>query len=612
MCGISGYIDIVNRDISLSKSLKSTIHRGPDNTSQTSYIINDFHVGLGHNRLSIIDTSESANQPMLSNCENFIMVFNGEIYNYKYLLSLLVDFSPKTSSDSEVLLEFFIQFGIDGFVKVNGMFSVVFLDLTLNSLYIFRDPVGIKPIYLLEDNGKIYFSSEIKGLKAYIDKLEINPEKFYEFFSLGYIIEPETAFTNIKKVMPGCFFNFNFGNGSFYEESYVDRDNSNIDTDINIATLTNSIDDQLMADVKVGLFFSGGLDSSVIASATNLDCIYINNPDEAKKNLDKKSVDYFKSIRKNKVIEINSVEDPRSPFELMKFVAEKSEDLISDYTFYSVFRISSYAREKGYKVMLSGMGADEIFLGYPRHSIARYHKYLKYFSFIFKFKFIYNKLENIFPNKIDRLFNFIKESNFTKAYFNLVGYYSKEDLSQLFKPKLFITGKRSFINKIDKLSESFNSSYSVDSKMWELDRLGFLSHNLMVCDKATMLNGIEMRVPLLNLRIFNKINNNLSSINWKYVINKNILRKFLDSINLKYFYKRKKQGFNPDLNRLINSISKDDIENILINDDLFHSFLNKDYIQELINSHYSKSKNHSYKLWQLVYFYYWYSYNTTV
>ena len=136
MCGISGYIDIKDRDYSLNKSLELTNHRGPDNTSRASFKINNYFIGLGHNRLSIIDTSKLANQPMVSNCGNYTMVFNGEIYNYKYLCSLLNNFTPKTNSDSEVLLEYFIQFGIKGFYKVNGMFSVVFLNTITKQLYI--------------------------------------------------------------------------------------------------------------------------------------------------------------------------------------------------------------------------------------------------------------------------------------------------------------------------------------------------------------------------------------------------------------------------------------------------------------------------------------------
>ena len=608
MCGISGYIDIKNRDESLKKSLNTTKHRGPDNTSQISHKINDFHVGLGHNRLSIIDTSDSANQPMISTCKNYYMVFNGEIYNYKYLLSLLNDFQPKTSSDSEVLLEFFIQYGINGFKKVNGMFSVVFLDMKTSQLYIFRDPVGIKPIYLFQKDKKIYFSSEIKGLKPYVKNLEINKENLYEFFSLGYLIEPETGFKNVKKLMPGCFFQFDFNSGASFEDLYFQRDSSN-NSKINIQTITDSIQSELMSDVKVGLFFSGGVDSSVVAAATNLDCVYINNPAENKVNTDKKSVDYFKTLNKNKVIEINSVDDPREPLEIMKFVAINTEDLVSDYTFYSVYRISKYVKDNGYKVMLSGMGADEVFLGYPRHSLARYHSFLKFFPFIFKIKFFYKRFEKFLPNKMDRFYNFIKESDFTKAYFNLIGYFSKDDLNQLLKPSYFFSGKRTFYNKIDKLSSSFNKHDSVNSKMWELDRLGFLSHNLMVSDKATMLNSIEMRVPLLNLKIFEKINSNLKSINWKSLINKNILQKYLSSHNMAYFFKRKKQGFNPDLNRLINSISKKEIEEVLINNELLDGLLNKDYIKELIDSHYLGLKNNSYKLWQLVYFYYWFKFN---
>jgi asparagine synthase (glutamine-hydrolysing) len=259
--------------------------------------------------------------------------------------------------------------------------------------------------------------------------------------------------------------------------------------------------------------------------------------------------------------------------------------------------------------MLSGMGADEMFLGYPRYSIARLHKYLKFFSPILRFRLIYKILEKFLPNKIDRLLSFVKESNFTKAYFNLVGYYSKKDLNLLLKSVDFVSGQRSFLNKIDKLTNKFDK-YSIDSKMWELDRLGFLSHNLMVCDKATMLNSIEMRVPLLNLRIFKKINNNLNSINWKSIFNKKILKKHLKSFNMDYFYKRKKQGFNPDLNRLINSISRKEIEELLIKNNLLNKILDKEYISELISSHYSGKKNNSYKLWQLIFFYYWIEHNT--
>ena len=201
MCGITGFISNAYSKQHLIKMTKSLTHRGPD--AEGYYYNNKTGTGLGHRRLSIIDLSKDANQPMTSSCGRYIIVYNGEVYNFKDIAKKIVDHEWKTNSDTEVIIEAFSRWGIEVVNELNGMFAIAIYDLLKNKLTLIRDRMGIKPLYFLQSNNKFIFASEIKAFKELDLNLNINLNSIYAYLHIGYIPSSFSTYNEIKKVKPG-------------------------------------------------------------------------------------------------------------------------------------------------------------------------------------------------------------------------------------------------------------------------------------------------------------------------------------------------------------------------------------------------------------------------
>ncbi|WP_207284228.1 asparagine synthetase B family protein [Vibrio cholerae] len=200
MCGISLFVSDICKLQELEQSLSFTIHRGPDADGIYTYNHGNKYVGLGHNRLSVLDLSELGRQPMMR--EEVVISFNGEIYNFLELRSELqnIGYTFESGTDTEVIIYLYIHYGADSFSRLKGMFSFVLLDQKTNQLYIVRDVIGVKPIYIYQSLESVYACSELKGLKAFSEvDFELSKDDIFEFFNNGFLYEPSTGFENIKK-----------------------------------------------------------------------------------------------------------------------------------------------------------------------------------------------------------------------------------------------------------------------------------------------------------------------------------------------------------------------------------------------------------------------------
>ena len=221
MCGISGFISKNLEKSDLIKMTKSLVHRGPN--AEGYFFDSQKGVGLGHRRLSIIDLSEDANQPMTSHCGRYVMVYNGEVYNYKEIAKKLNEVKWETSSDSEVILAAFSKWNFDFVDELNGMFAIAIYDQLENSIYLFRDRIGIKPLYYYYKNDELIFASEIKAIKNLELKLSVNNSAIYSYLHLGFIAKDLTIYNEINKVKPG--FILKFQNNKKIETSYWETEN---------------------------------------------------------------------------------------------------------------------------------------------------------------------------------------------------------------------------------------------------------------------------------------------------------------------------------------------------------------------------------------------------
>ncbi|MGG7094079.1 asparagine synthase (glutamine-hydrolyzing) [Shewanella indica] len=606
MCGISGFFSFSDHSEDLHKSLTMTSHRGPDSSGTYKLSKNGVHVGLGHNRLSILDLSDNASQPM-KHPDGVVLVFNGEIYNYselkkKYLSH--VDFC--SASDTEVLLNLYMEFGCKAFAMLEGMFSFSILDERTNCLYLVRDSLGIKPVYYVHNDEGFAFCSEIKGLAQYsfVDKV-ISSQQVYEFLNSGFVYEPNTGFEYIVKVPPSSFLLIDIDSGEIEVEEYTPIIHKN--NELNLENeLRQAVKRQLVSDVPLGVFFSGGIDSSILAMhAEDSELIFAEYSADASSDLDKQYSEEISSHLCKKLTKVSIKDDEKdldSLLEQIRFVVRGTEEPISDYTFWSTYKLSRAAKESGYTVMLSGMGGDELYAGYPRYFILKYKGVIKlFFPFINAF-YKMGFFPGSFDKKMTRLRTFANDNNFASSYTRLVGYFSEKDINQLYKSDIE-QERKEFLKKLDYILDKSNSADPI-KKAQHLDKFGFLSHNLSVSDKASMLASIELRVPLLS--------ESLVSIAQK-LPSKKMVNGFSGKLPLleclykklpKRLFARPKTGFNPPLDTLINNLGKDELKRQLLSDTMLSAF-NSDYMNGLIDEHFLGLSNNSYKLWQLVYLKFW-------
>ena len=606
MCGIVGAVSRGSAG-DFSRAIEAMFHRGPDAGGQSRHEIAGREIQLGHRRLSIIDLSDAANQPFRSGSGDYEIVYNGEIYNHEELRSSLKarGYVFRTRSDTEVLLAGIELDDISFLRRVNGMFAFAVLDKRAARLILGRDPFGIKPLYVRSDiDGSLAFASEIGALKLALGKpIEIDPEAISEFLLNGFLYEPSSGFLGVEKIAPGCAVEIDLATLRMARHRYHDPLAGISRGDQLDALLADQIGLELQADVPVGVFFSGGVDSSVLLAAAprDVDAFFIDYGDE--QTGDSRYADAVAKALKTPLRRVaHRAEDLSAEAIIEEFrdVARGTEEPVSDYTFAATRVISRYAREAGYKVMLSGMGGDELFAGYPRHSAAAH------WSVVRKMRkplaLGAGALRHLprWGKKADRLAAFLRAADFAEAYTALVGYNSVKDVAAMTGSR---RGSDAALERLRAILQPVSGRSWLRQAM-HADRYGFLAHNLTVTDRASMAESIEVRVPLLNTR--------LESYAWS-LDDSDLLRRGNGKLPLKRFLQkhltteqihRPKVGFNPPLDRRIERLGKGLCEELVATGSIGR-YLDPLFTKALVAEHFARRRNHTYRLWQLIYFRLW-------
>lgn len=376
MCGITGVMAFneVGRIhlIHLTNAISTLKHRGPDYQNVSLFQ----HVGLGHRRLSIIDTSEESNQPMTDPSGRYHIVFNGEIYNYKSLRSALIQagYSFNTEGDTEVLLKAYIQWGSDCLDRLNGFFAFAVYDQEKEEVFLARDRMGIKPLLYFEDEDKFLFGSELKALLAYGIPKKIDQSALFSYLQLNYTPAPQTMIQGIKKLPPGHFIRVRKKSvevESYYQLPLPTGKITNYDqakTSL-MSVLEESVQARLVSDVPLGSFLSGGIDSSIIAGLASR-----HKPDLASFSIGFKDQPYFDETDYARLVakqfgtshEVFSISS-QDMLESIDDVLAAIDEPFADSSAIPVHMLCRETR-KFATVALSGDGADEIFSGYNKHS----------------------------------------------------------------------------------------------------------------------------------------------------------------------------------------------------------------------------------------------------
>ncbi|MDB4902130.1 MAG: hypothetical protein JWQ63_1411 [Mucilaginibacter sp.] len=515
-------------------------HGGPDD--EGVFLDEKVNLAFGHRRLSIIDLSSNGHQPMADVQQKAWITFNGEIYNYPELKQQLINAGARfhSNTDTEVILTAYLYWGTEAFSRFRGMFAFALYDIGQAVTYLVRDTAGIKPLYYHVQNGQISFASEVKAFKAAEITNETDPTWPVKFLAFGHIPEPYTTLKNVYSLTKGHFLLWDHHKNTYHIRSYYNNaSHQTYITDTSIAkknihdTLKISVNRQLISDASIGVFLSGGIDSSLITLLADehqkeqLKTISIYFDEKA---YDERSYQNLVSSKINgeKFVHLVKQQD----FE--KFLPRIINDMDMPTTDgINSWFISSYAHQDGLKAVLSGLGADELFGGYPSFYRVKYLRYLR------KIPASIYTLANYFKTDKYKKISFLAYNNPYAHYLLLRGFFVPEDIAKI----LNIDIKE--VNEILFNSRSFPDlgPYNEEYAAWFENNLYMQNQLLRDTDVMSMSHGLEVRVPFLD-EDFKRLAETISP---EIRFNKNQPKKILiDSFNdilPKEVWNRPKMGF---------------------------------------------------------------------
>jgi len=610
MCGLAGYIGKGDKSI-LERMTRSLKYRGPNDEG---FFIQD-GIGLGHQRLSIIDLSDKGKQPISNENETIKVVFNGEIYNFQDLRKDLIlrGHKFKSQTDSEVIVHQYEEDGVDCFKKFNGMFSIAIWDDRQKKLILARDRYGQKPLYWTLVNNTLIFASELKSVLHHpLIKKELNSLAVYQYFSFDYVPQPQTIFKNINKLANGSFLVFKNNQISLDQYYKIEVNEENIDFQSAIKNfgklLENSVKKRLIADVPIGVFLSGGIDSSTIAYFAKKQkqdiktfSIGFDEPSFDESSYAQQVAKFLKTDHYHK--EFNS----RDLLDVIPEVVEKLDEPFGDPSILPTYLLSKFTAEK-VKVALGGDGGDELLMGYPNHQVQKIISLL-YLSKL-KVKGFSNFLEKLLPlsdknltfsYKAKRYGHSLSFDGLYRDFLNIGGYIN--GIEDLFKFKVKSKDLFGF-------TEEFLNNYQ-DKKYLEKINVLFLKYYLQdnilfKVDRASMYNSLEARAPFLDFQLVDFINSlplnyKLNNFKTKYIL-KELMKNKLPK-NIVY---RKKKGFGIPLTSWLKKDLRGYMMEILNKTEINKMGLfNYEFIERLMKDHLENKRDNRKILWNLIIFQNW-------
>ena len=620
MCGIAGIFNFNKQPIAHEtiKAMTDAIaHRGPDGEG----VFVDEYAGLGHRRLAILDVSSRGAQPMASRNGDWVIVFNGCIYNFKALKLELQSKGHEflSTSDTEVITEGLSEYGPSFFERMDGMFAIGAWHKSSRTLWLSRDRFGVKPLYYWHNGETLLFSSEIKAFMKHPSfKVEVNLDALNEYFTFQNVFSTNTLFKGVTMLPPANTIKINLETGTdFRHHSWWDHDFSNPDESLTAEEakleterlLSNSVAKQMVSDVPVGSYLSGGMDSgslSVLASK-HVKRLYTftagfemsevhGNEVGFDERLDAElTANFIKSEHYEQVLNAGDIRWslPRVVWHL--------EDLRvgMSYPNYYISRLAG----KFVKVCLQGTGGDELYGGYPW----RYY----------------------------RVFQSLDQKEFFNNYY---GFWQRlvkdEDKINLFQPgvyaKMKIEEPRNVFERVFTFNKNlkYNTPEEHIQNSLYFEMKTFLPGLLLVGDKLSMANGLEERFPFLdnelvafaqkipvkyklaNLENMKRLDENTAgnkkNIFQQYNDGKNVLREAMSDILPARIINRKKQGFSAPDESWYRGENAQYVKDLLLGDNIASAeFINPDYVRQIIDEHCNKHINHRLLLWSFMCFEWW-------
>lgn len=552
MCGIAGILNFQTDDKvdeQLLVSLQNDLYnRGPDNKGLK--ILNNGCLGFVHTRLSIIDLTKNGDQPLTCSDDRVTITFNGEIYNYKELKKVLVEnnYTFKSNSDTEVILNYYKFKGIDGFNDLRGMYAFAIWDKKINKLFLARDPNGIKPLYYYKDNEKFCFSSQFKSIYKlpFIEK-KISKKSEFLYFLWGNIPKEYTLQENIFSLAPASILEIDFKNKKKSKNHRIKINCREVEKNLETAIM-ETCEYHSVSDVPISIFLSSGLDSSIILH-------YLNKIKNLKKNLCALTIG-FESFKGSNLDEVKLAKKLTSELKVEHKVKifKKDELLETLPNFfeamdlpttdgYNTWLISYFAKQNNFKVSLTGVGGDEIFYGYEfYHQLDNFYRYKKYLpnwilNKILKLLKLNNQKVNYLTNYVNSIEMMFLLKRCVNVFENLKDSYDAEVMNKYLDEYLLESRNSQLINNQDKL-------VMLDEKYYLVSRL------LRDIDWTSMAHSLEIRTPFVDSFFKTQIKS-LQAIEKKQ-INKSYLKVFFSNKINREILTKKKTGFEIPYKKIIN------------------------------------------------------------
>jgi len=627
MCGIYGYLSSKRSiDPRILRSMGDTLrHRGPDDEGEMIGEDGDLCVGFGHQRLSIIDLSPAGRQPMSNEDGSIWITYNGEIYNFIALRAELERKGHrfKSSSDTEVVIHLYEELGIRCLEKMNGMFAFALWDRHKKTLILARDRIGKKPLHYTLSNEGIVFASELKALLTHPGvSREIDLKSLNRYLTYEYVPAPDSIFKSIKKLEPGHYLLYRQGSTEMvqYWDIPLTDNPMGYKTEAEYVEdlrerLANAVKSRLVADVPVGLFLSGGVDSSLIAALAmranpKLECFSI--------GFDEPSFDESRYARQvARVLNAQHqlmIFSTREMLDTIHNLPDILDEPLADASILPTYLLSKFASQK-VKVALSGDGGDELFAGYPTYQA---HKLITYYDSLPAFlKSALRTIASHLPVSHNNISTEFKLKQFLKGagvaseirFFIWMGAFTDAEKKGLLSDEV-----KSELRSHNTYEHIFN--YISKSKLTkDMERILYLSMKLYLqddllvkVDRTSMANSLEVRCPLLDyefiefacsLPMFYKLN----GLKTKYLFKKAAMGLLPASI-----INRPKKGFGIPISRWLCGELKDLMMNHLNQQTIERQGLfDWPYISGLMDAHLSRRADHRKLLWPLIVFQIWYA-----
>lgn len=635
MCGIVGIISKNKEQLAqIDNATQALIRRGPDNQS----VVRFKNLALGHARLSIIDVSENANQPFNDKSKRFTIIFNGEIYNYLDLREELINegLEFRTNSDTEVLLNLYIKYGEKCLEKLNGFFAFSVYDKKDNSLFIARDRIGIKPLLYYFDGTDFIFASELKAIFKFKINKEIDQVSLFNYLQFNYIPTHKSILTKVQKLKPGYFIKINSINDieSIEEQNYYDIPFNEKETIVKNAfnydkskeMLRNLLDEavqkRLIADVPVGTFLSGGVDSSIISllakkHKADLQTFSIGYKDEPFFDETNYANSVAKKIgTKHHVFSLSN----NDLYENLNDILDYIDEPFADSSAIAVYLLSKETK-KHVTVALSGDGADEMFSGYNKHMADFKARYPGIKESLVKSAYpIFKRLPKSRNSKLTnlnrQLHKFSLGANLTnkERYWKWASLISEEKANYLLKEELIFNPQRlsdtafDFKKRKDELLRFIRKEGDLNDVLYTDMQMVLANDMLKKVDSMSMANSLEVRTPFLDHKVVNFAFNLPRAFKINADMKKKILQDaFKDELPTEV-YNRSKHGFEVPLLGWFKNELKDKIENDLLSNELIEEqgIFNPSAIKELKEQLYSNNPEDApATIWALIVFNSW-------